>query len=598
MEKRVILFLVVSLTIIVFYPLLLEKMGIITPAPPSMDGEFQDEEFQEGDFTFVYPDERGPVLSEETSAMLLPEAATQSTGALVLEQDVVVHTDLYRAVFSSAGGVLTSWTLKRHLSTDVKDPQPIELVADPEVSYPNPLAILTEDSEANHAFSTVVYTVEGGDLDLSEFDPTGNITFWYQDPQTGASIAKRMTFSNDSYVVDVEIETSGLTDPYIVNLGTNFGVTEWNEKSFIGINGPAIFIDGEIDKTSPEVEETREGLLSWVALQDKYFISALIPELSEEGIPAQGTVQLIPREEKLFSAGVVVNPLQGPQTSSYQLYAGPKSYNGLRELNVGLEDTIDFGWFIYGSWALVRAVALPLFSVLSFLYDYTHNYGLAIILLTVGVKILFAPLTYKAYVSMKAMSKLQPKMMAIQKKYKDDKQKMNIEVMNLYKNEKVNPVGGCLPILLQMPVFISLFNILYMTVELRQAPFMLWISDLSSPDPFFVLPVLMGVSMFIQQKIQPTPMDPRHAKIMLMLPFFLTFIFLNFASGLVLYWVINNVLTIAQQYATEQILGPKTAPAAANTTSEPPSPSNGDEEPPKKSSKKSKKQGKRSQANK
>ena len=200
---------------------------------------------------------------------------------------------------------------------------------------------------------------------------------------------------------------------------------------------------------------------------------------------------MFPRDEKLFSAGVVVDPLQGSQTSSYRLYAGPKSYYGLRNLNVGLEDTIDFGWFIYGSWALVRAVALPLFSVLSFLYDYTHNYGLAIILLTCGVKILFAPLTYKAYVSMKAMSKLQPKMMEIQKKYKDDKQKMNIEVMNLYKNEKVNPVGGCLPILLQMPVFISLFNILYMTVELRQAPFMLWITDLSTPDPFFILPVLM-----------------------------------------------------------------------------------------------------------
>ncbi|HIB54045.1 MAG TPA: membrane protein insertase YidC [Nitrospirales bacterium] len=594
MEKRVILFLVISLTIIIFYPLLLEKLGIITPAPP-VDEEFQDEEFQDGDFTFIDQDERSPVFSEEIPAMLLPEAATQFQNTLVLEQDVMVNTDLYRAVFSSAGGVLTSWTLRRHLNTDVKDPQPIELIADPEVSYPSPLAILTEASEPNHAFSTVVYTVEGGDLELSEFEPTGNLTFWYQDPQTGVSIAKRMTFANDSYVVDIEIETSGLSDPYIVTLGTNFGVTEWNAQSFIGINGPATFINGEINKDSPEAEETREGLIGWVALQDKYFISALIPDLSEEGIPAEGKVKVFPRDEKLFSAGVVVNPLQGPQTASYQLYAGPKSYNGLRDLHVGLEDTIDFGWFIYGSWALVRAVALPLFSVLSFLYDYTHNYGLAIIILTIGVKILFAPLTYKAYVSMKAMSKLQPKMMEIQKKYKDDKQKMNIEVMNLYKNEKVNPVGGCLPILLQMPVFISLFNILYMTVELRQAPFMLWITDLSSPDPFFVLPVLMGVSMFIQQKIQPTPMDPRHAKIMLMLPFFLTFIFLNFASGLVLYWVVNNVLTIAQQYATERILGPRTTPNATDTASKSPSASSGDTEPSKKSSKKSKKQGKRSQ---
>ncbi len=598
MEKRVIFFLVISLTIIVFYPLLLEKMGIITPAPPPLEGEFQDEEFQDGDFSYIDPDERRPVIATEMPAMVLPEASTQSGVVLVLEQDVVVDTDLYRAVFSSAGGVLTSWTLKRHLTTEVKDPQPIELVANPEESYPKPLAILTEASEPNHLFSSAVYTVEGGDLDLSKFDPTGSITFWYQDPQTSASIAKRMTFDNDSYVVDFEIETSGLPDPYIVTLGTNFGVTEWNEKSFIGINGPATFINGEINKDSPETEETREGGIGWVALQDKYFISALIPDVSDDAGIAEGRVKVLPRGEKVFSAGVVVDSLQGSQVSNYRLYAGPKSYNGLRELNVGLEDTIDFGWFIYGSWALVRAVALPLFSVLSFLYDYTHNYGFAIILLTIGVKILFAPLTYKAYVSMKAMSKLQPKMMEIQKKYKDDKQKMNIEVMNLYKNEKVNPVGGCLPILLQMPVFISLFNILYMTVELRQAPFMLWISDLSLPDPFFVLPVLMGVSMFIQQKIQPTPMDPRHAKIMLMLPFFLTFIFLNFASGLVLYWVVNNVLTIAQQYITEQFLVPKIAASIREAEQESKSDTDSNGEPSKKSSKKSRKQGKRSQDNK
>ena len=230
MEKRVVLFLVISLTIIVFYPLLLEKMGIITPEQPALD-----EEFQEEGFTYIDQDERAPVVSEAPPAAFLPETATQFERGLVLEQDIVVNTDLYRAVFSSAGGVLTSWTLKRHLTTEVQDRQPIELVATPEVSYPNPLAILTEASEPDHAFSTVVYTVEGGDLDLNEFDPTGNLTFWYQDPQTGTSIAKRLTFSNDRYAVDVELETSGLTEPYILTLGTNFGVTEWNEQSFIGI---------------------------------------------------------------------------------------------------------------------------------------------------------------------------------------------------------------------------------------------------------------------------------------------------------------------------------------------------------------------------
>ena len=593
MEKRVVLFLVLSLTIIILYPLLLEKLGIITPPPP-----MSEEEVQDGEFSHIDPDEQSQALSAVTPPALLPEATTLPDGTRLFEQDVVVNTDLYRAVFTNVGGVLKSWTLKHHLSTDENDPQPIELVAHPEeVSYPGPLAILTEDSEATHPFSTPLYVVDGGDVELSQYEPTDTLTFWYQDPHTGASIAKRMTFSNDSYAIALEIETNGLAVPYVVSLGTNFGITEWNEQTFIGINGPATLIDGTLEKDSPDVEEIREGLLTWLALQDKYFIAALIPDGSEDGNLHARTVTLIPREDKLFSVGMIVDPLQESQASTYQLYAGPKSYDGLRALNVGLENTIDFGWFIYGSWSLVRAVAQPLFSVLSFFYDYTHNYGVAIILLTVGVKILFAPLTYKAYVSMKAMAKLQPKMLEIQKQYKDDRQKMNIEVMNLYKNEKVNPVGGCLPILLQMPVFIALFNILYMTVELRQAPFMLWIRDLSSPDPFFVLPVLMGLSMFVQQKIQPAPMDPRYAKIMLMMPFFLTFIFLNFAAGLVLYWVVNNVLTIAQQYITEQFLVSKPLSTQEKTEAGSTAVSVRNGEQTKASSKKSKKQGKRSQSN-
>ena len=265
MEKRVVLFLVLALTIIVFYPLLLEKMGIITPAPPV------DEEFHEGGFTLLDPDESAPVLSEEAPALFLPEAVAPMDSTFVVEQDVIVNTDLYRAVFSSAGGVLKSWTLKKHLTSDPQDRQPIELVADTEVSYPHPLVVLNEASEPNHPFSTALYAVEGGDLELSEFEPDGHLTFWYQDPHTGASIAKRMTFSNDAYLVDLEIETTGLTDPYVVSLGTNFGVTEWNDQTFIGINGPATFINGEIDKTSPDTEETREGIIRWVALAGQVF---------------------------------------------------------------------------------------------------------------------------------------------------------------------------------------------------------------------------------------------------------------------------------------------------------------------------------------
>jgi YidC/Oxa1 family membrane protein insertase len=202
----------------------------------------------------------------------------------------------------------------------------------------------------------------------------------------------------------------------------------------------------------------------------------------------------------------------------------------------------------------VKAVAKPIFYVLRFINGYTHNYGITIILLTMALKLLFVPLQYKSYKSMKQMQVIQPKVLAIQEKFKDDRDRLNKELIKLYRDHKVNPVGGCLPMVLQMPVFVALFNILYMTIDLRQAPFMLWITDLSVQDPYYVLPLVMGATMVIQQKITPTTMDPTQAKIMLMLPAFMTFLFINFPAGLVLYWLTNNVLTILQQLLTDRYM--------------------------------------------
>jgi YidC/Oxa1 family membrane protein insertase len=221
-------------------------------------------------------------------------------------------------------------------------------------------------------------------------------------------------------------------------------------------------------------------------------------------------------------------------------------------LQIRLEDTIDFGWFLFGSWDMVRAVAKPIFYVLRYINDYTHNYGLTIILLTVIIKLLFVPLQYKSYTSMKKMQGIQPKVVAVQEKFKDDRERLNKELIKLYRDHKVNPVGGCLPMVLQMPVFVSLFNILYMTIDLRQAPLGLWITDLSVQDPYYILPIIMGISMVVMQKIQPTTMDPTQAKVMLMLPALMTFLFINFPAGLVLYWLTNNVLTIVQQFVTDR----------------------------------------------
>jgi YidC/Oxa1 family membrane protein insertase len=215
---------------------------------------------------------------------------------------------------------------------------------------------------------------------------------------------------------------------------------------------------------------------------------------------------------------------------------------------------IDFGWFIYGSWSFVKAVAKPIFYVLRFIHDYIPNYGITIILLTVGIKLIFVPLQYKSYKSMKMMKAIQPKIAAVQEKYKGDRDKLNKELMKLYRDQKVNPLGSILPMFLQMPVFIALFNVLYMSIDLRQAPFMLWVTDLSVQDPFYVLPIIMGATMFIQQKITPNTMDPTQAKIMLVLPIGMTFLFINFPAGLVLYWMTNNILTITQQLVTDRFL--------------------------------------------
>jgi len=202
----------------------------------------------------------------------------------------------------------------------------------------------------------------------------------------------------------------------------------------------------------------------------------------------------------------------------------------------------------------VKSVAKPIYHVLRFIHDYVGNYGVTIILLTLAIKLLFVPLQYKSYKSMKMMRVIQPKIKEVQEKYKGDRDRLNKELMKLYRDQKVNPLGGFLPMFLQMPVFISLFNVLYMSIDLRQAPFMLWVSDLSMQDPYYVLPVIMGVTMFIQQKITPTTMDPAQAKMMLILPVGMTFLFINFPAGLVLYWLTNNTLTITQQLVTDRFL--------------------------------------------
>ncbi len=549
MEKRIILFLVLSMAVIVLYPYLLEKMGVAkrpVPATPRAAGPKKDANAPASAAAPGTPSV--PILPSPAPSARVPALAAEAR-----EQEVTVETDLVKVVLSNRGGVIKRWELTRYLTSDPKDPKPIQLVpaVTKDVPITFPLTVEVPDAKLQERLARGLYAVSGKDVTLSAAQPTADIGFFYTDPETGARVSKRLAFHHGSYLVELTLETTGVSSSTTLSLGTNFGVHEWQE-GFVGFIGPATSINGKLDKNTPDKEDLRTGQVAWAALQDKYFLAAAIP--ADPGT----RIAVVRKEgEKLVSVGLRTPASSSTVASRYRLFVGPKEYDTLAALKLELEETIDFGWFIYGSWSIVRAVAKPLFYAIRYLHEITHNYGVAIIMITVFIKLLLAPLAYKSYKSMKDMAAIQPELMALQKKYADDRERLNKELIKLYKEKKVNPAGGCLPMFFQIPVFVALFNILYMTIELRQAPFIFWVKDLSVQDPYYVLPILMGVTMFIQQKIQPTTMDPKQAQIMLLLPVFLTFLFITFPAGLVLYWLTNNVLTIAQQIITDRYLLPR-----------------------------------------
>ena len=551
MEKRVVIFLVISLAVILGYDLLLKQLGLLPPSPTVQETANQES---------GGPKRAAGPTSEEQTLDKAPSSGPRSTssppasapaGSTVSElppdRTVTIETDVLRVGLSAHGGVISSWELKQ-FHTAGPEPKPVQLVYQG-AKFKRPLSITTSNATAQKIFDEGLYAIETDFDTLDAAHSVGHITLRFEDPASGIKLLKRLTFHHGSYLVDVALTMEGLSDTYEVVLGTNFGIVEWGD-GFIGLIGSASLVDGKVEKETPDIELERKGAVQWAALQDKYFLSVLMPQ--------GATAVLVKKEgDKLVSSSVRMPATSTGASSQLQLYAGPKEYDTLRSLNVGLEDTIDFGWFIFGSWSVVKAVAKPIFYVLRFINGYTHNYGVTIILLTMGIKMLFVPLQYKSYKSMKQMQVIQPKVLALQEKYKDDRDKLNKELIKLYRDYKVNPVGGCLPMVLQMPVFVALFNILYMTIDLRQAPFVGWINDLSVQDPYYVLPIIMGATMVIQQKITPTTMDPTQAKIMLVLPVFMTFLFINFPAGLVLYWLTNNVLTIGQQVLTERLFANK-----------------------------------------
>lgn len=535
MEKRLIVFLILSLFIIFAYPFFMERMIGPTPQAPEV--------------------KQAPAETKQESVPPSPQESLSTRESVVEEKNAkekVIESDLYRVVLSNVGGTIKEWQLKKYTKkATTGESAPIELIQKEVTTLP--LTIFTQE-EPNG--SKQLYNLDEKTVQLSRERPTEKVTLTATGPD-GKKITKELTFHNDDYLVEMLILTEGYTQGYKLSLGTNFSIENWGVE-FGGSIGAATFVNGEMlkdieSKMSGTV--THEGMILWTALQDKYFISALIPK--EAG-------QIGPVSVEKEGAQQIRVDLKVPADQAGQkmlaLYAGPKEYDRLAQIGAGLQQSIDFGWFIMGSWLPVRLVAKPIYFILRFFYQFTHNYGVAIILVTVLVKALFFPITRKSLASMKDMAAIQPKVAALRKKYAGDREKMNRELMSLYKEHQINPFGGCLPMLAQIPVFIALFNVLYTTIDLRQAPFIFWIQDLSDKDPYYVLPIIMGISMFFQQLTQPTTMDPTQAKVMLFLPVIYTFFFLKFPSGLVLYWLVNNILSIGQQYLMkrEELAIPKT----------------------------------------
>ena len=448
-------------------------------------------------------------------------------------KDIKVENELFSAVLSSKGGTVKFWELK-----NFKDSKgaPVALL-----TKPGTLPALSIGSNSDFDLSGVNFMVSGDDLKLSSSNKKGSIVFEYA--KDNISIRRTYTFYSNTYKVDIDDEVSGVPE-YWITLGSDFGIFE-AESGYTHV-GPALLTGTDLEELKPGKlqKETKifKDDLKWIAQEDKYFFSALVPASPVEEVRAF-----------MYKDSPVISFKAKPGTNKFYLYAGPKDHDKLATMDLGLEHIINFGFF--------SILARPLFWVLKFFYQYIGNYGWAIIMLTIVTRIPFIPLIDKSQKSMKKLSEIQPKMAEVKEKYKKDPQRMQKEMTELYKKHKVNPVGGCLPILLQIPVFFALYKVLLISIELRNAPFIFWITDLSVKDPTYILPVVMGATMFIQQKMTPSTMDPKQAKIMLFMPIIFTFMFLGFASGLVLYWLVNNVFGIIQQFYTNKKIAKEKAAA-------------------------------------
>ena len=481
-------------------------------------------------------------IAEPTTSAPLPQKG----------QRIKIKTDVIEAEIDLNGGDLRRYALIKH-KNDKDKTKPFVLMADEA-----PHNFIAQSGLIGQGLPThkELFSAQSQEYDLQQGADKLEVRLVWRN-ENGVQVDKIFTFLRNSYLVQVGYEIkNGSTavlkpDAYFQFLrdGTP---PEGHSALLPTYTGPAIYTDAKkfqkhafdsIGKDGKDISEVANN--GWTAMLQHYFLTAYLPQGN-----TQREFYLKKIAENLFASGVIV-PIgeiapNATKTLNMQLYAGPLEQETLKKLAPGLDLSVDYGW--------LTVIAVPIFWLLSQIHKLLGNWGWAIIVLTILIKLAFYPLSAASYRSMAKMKALAPRLQRLKEQYGDDRQKMHQAMMDIYKNEKINPLGGCLPVLIQIPVFIALYWVLLYSVEMRQAPFALWIQDLTAQDPYYVLPVLMGISMFVQTKLNPTPPDPIQAKIMTIMPIAFSVMFFWFPAGLVLYWVVNNVLSIAQQWRINSVM--------------------------------------------
>ena len=563
MEKRAVLAIVLSLVVVVLWSIFFAPAS---PPPPSEVSEPAPSP-SAPPAGVEAPQPAAPVSPGSMSATAPPPERPPGAPA-AQEVFVTVDTGVARFTLTSQGASVRAVQLQAYHTTLAKGAPPVEIAPVPG-STTLPLHAELSMEQRVIALGQVVFTPSQTEVTLSASQPEGTVAF-RGDLGNGRTVHRLYRFRHTNYTFEVSTWVEGLQPPAGSSMLLLWGPGLLRHIDDVGRQGqtaehPRSYVSGKVLHEAPKKPgetQVEQGQVAWTALADTYFAAVLMPQE-----PAGEAVMARRLEGDTLEVGLRTPLTQDRAKQTVRVYVGPKSQPLLEAADPSLDKLIDLGFF--------SPLARPMLQFLRLLSGLVHNYGVTIILTTILIKIAFWPLTQTSYKSMQAMQKLQPKLKELQVVYKDDRQALNRAMMQLYREHKVNPMGGCLPMVLQIPVFFAFYNALLYAIELRHAPFVCWhpelwwigrgICDLSIYDPSYVTPVLMGITMFIQQKMTPTTGDPAQAKVMQFMPLMFLMFFLKAPAGLVVYWLVNNLLSIAQQLFINRTYAPDMAKTAVTS---------------------------------